>query len=325
MPDPLLLLPLALAIDALVGDPDALWRRLPHPVVLIGRAIAALDRRLNRDDDTAARRRLLGVVATAAIVGGAAAIGLALSASFAVLPFGWAAEAAVAAVLLAQRSLYDHVRRVAIAFEAGGLVAARRAVARIVGRDPDSLDESGVCRAAIESTAENFSDGVVAPAFWFALAGLPGILAYKALNTADSMIGHRTARHECFGWAAARLDDLANLVPARLAGLAIALAAPAVVHGARAGRALRIMRRDAPGHRSPNAGWPEAAMAGALDLALAGPRRYGTVTVDDPWMGAGGDPAATPADIGRALRILVTACGLIWLSASAAAALMVLA
>ena len=216
--------------------------------------------------------------------------------------------ALVASVLLAQRSLHQHVARVRDAFAAGGLEGARRAVAMIVGRDPDSLDAAGVSRAAIESCAENFADGVVAPAFWFALLGLPGLAAYKAVNTADSMIGHRTPRHEAFGWAAARLDDLVNLVPARLAGALVALAG--VAAGGRPARALRIMVRDAPRHRSPNAGWPESAMAAALGLALAGPRRYGPRLVDDPFLNPQGRRDAGPADIGRSLRVLVAACTL---------------
>jgi adenosylcobinamide-phosphate synthase len=186
------------------------------------------------------------------------------------------------------------------------LPAAREAVSMIVGRDPEALDEAGVCRAAIETTAENFSDGVVAPAFWYLVAGLPGIAVYKAVNTADSMIGHRTSRHAAFGWAAARLDDLLNLIPARLAGLLIVTAA--VLTGANARGAWSAMRRDARHHRSPNAGWPEAAMAGALGVALAGPRRYGGGPVEDAWMNAGGRTDARPEDIGAALRLFAAAC-----------------
>jgi adenosylcobinamide-phosphate synthase len=208
-------------------------------------------------------------------------------------------------VFLAQRSLYDHVARVRDAFAVGGLAAARAAVSMIVGRDPDSLDEAGVCRAAIESCAENFSDGVVAPAFWFALLGLPGLIAYKTVNTADSMIGHRTPRHEAFGWAAARFDDVLNVCPARLAGVLVALAGP--VSGGHPLQALTTMWRDARKYRSPNAGWPESAMAAALALALAGPRRYGTRRVDDPFLNPEGRPTATPGDITRALRVFVAA------------------
>ena len=291
----------ALLLDALVGEPPWLWRLLPHPIVLIGRGIGWLDRRLNHDGDAPARRRVAGIGAVLLLVLLAGGIGWGVSALLRALPFGWLVEIALAAVFLAQRSLHDHVAAVAAACELEGLEGGRRAVSMIVGRDPQSLDEAGVCRAAIESDAENTSDGVFAPAFWFALFGLPGILVYKAVNTADSMIGHRTARHEAFGWAAARLDDVLNLVPARLCGALIALAAP--FGGGRIGEAWAAMLRDAPKHRSPNAGWPEAAMAGSLGLALAGPRRYHGTVVTDAWMGDGGRAEAAPRDIRRALEV----------------------
>ncbi len=224
--DALLLLLGALAIDALIGDPPWLWRRLPHPIVLMGAAIGALDRLLNHERHSPGMRRLAGVASIAALVVASGGAGYLADAGLRRIPGGEFLIAIVAAIFIAQRSLYDHVARVHAAFGAGGLAAARDAVAMIVGRDPSTLDESGVCRAAIESCAENFSDGVVAPAFWFALFGLPGLLIYKMVNTADSMIGHRTARHECYGWAAARLDDLLNLLPARISGLLLGLAAP---------------------------------------------------------------------------------------------------
>jgi adenosylcobinamide-phosphate synthase len=208
--------------------------------------------------------------------------------------------------LIAQRSLYQHVAGVRNAFADGGLAAARRAVAMIVGRDPDQLDEAGVCRAAIESCAENFSDGVVAPVFWLALLGLPGLIGYKAINTADSMIGHLSPRYASFGWAAARLDDVVNLIPARLSGLLVAAIAPFAA--GTIADALRVMWCDAAKHRSPNAGWPESAMAGALGLALAGPRRYGTRIVDDVFLNAEARQDASPGDIGRALKLLMAAC-----------------
>src|SRR5690606_13888364 len=207
---------------------------------------------------------------------------------------------------LAQRSLAEHVEAVAEALETGGLEAGRAAVSRIVGRDPARLDEAGVSRAAIESLAENFSDGVVAPAFWMAVAGLPGAAVYKAANTADSMIGHRTKRHGAFGWAAARFDDLINLPASRLTALLVVCAA-CTLQGASPRRAMRAVWRDAGRHRSPNAGWPEAAMAGALGLALAGPRVYGGVAVEDAIMGEGGRREASSADIRRALQLYRTA------------------
>jgi adenosylcobinamide-phosphate synthase len=259
----------------------------------------------------------MGIAATLLLVLLAGGIGWGLSVLLRV-PFGWVLEIVIAAIFLAQRSLHDHVAAVAAACELEGLEGGRRAVSMIVGRDPQSLDLAGVCRAAIESDAENYSDGVFAPAVWFALLGLPGILVYKAVNTADSMIGHRTARHEAFGWASARLDDLLNLVPARLCGALLTLAAP--FGGGRVGAAWRAMLRDAPKHRSPNAGWPEAAMAGGLGLALAGPRQYHGTVVPDSWMGDGGRAEATPRDIRRALAV-TSGAGVILVLATVAAAL----
>jgi adenosylcobinamide-phosphate synthase len=296
-----LLLAGALVVDAIVGEPDVIWRRVPHPIVLIGRGIGALDRQLNRTEASDTKRRALGVATVLLIVLVGAGLGWLLTWGLRSLPFGWIVEILIAAIFLAQRSLHGHVRAVARAFASGGLGGARAAVSRIVGRDPASLDEAGVCRAAIESNAENYSDGVLAPAFWYAAAGLPGLLVYKAINTADSMIGHRTARHAAFGWAAARLDDVLNFIPARLCGLLLAAMAWAADGSFRI--ALATMMRDADKHRSVNAGWPEAAMAGALGVALAGPRRYGGLVVDDDWMGVGNRTEATPDDINRSLRV----------------------
>lgn len=301
------MLALALALDAVVGDPERLWARVPHPVTLFGRLIDGLDRALNRPSLPGVVRRVGGVVAILLVVGIAFVAGLVIETGFAMIPHGWIGTTICAAVLLAGRSLYDHVAAVAVAFNVGGLDAARVAVARIVGRDPATLDEAGVCRAAIESAAENFSDGVVAPALWFAVLGLPGLAAYKAINTADSMIGHRSARYADFGWASARLDDLVNLPASRLAGALLAVAAPLV--GGSISVAFATMRAEAPKHRSPNAGWPEAATAAALDLALAGPRRYGESVVDDPFVNARGREAAAPNDIRRALRLYLGAWG----------------
>jgi adenosylcobinamide-phosphate synthase len=303
----------ALAIDAVFGEPSWLYTRAPHPVVLIGGLIERLDRLLNQEVLGESLRRTLGVAALGLLLIAAVVPMAIVSGVLSWLPGGWLAEALLASTLIAQRSLYDHVAAVAAALETGGLSAGRRAVSMIVGRNPESLDETGVSRAAIESCAENFSDGVVAPVFWFIVLGLPGIVAYKAINTADSMIGHRTPRHEAFGWAAARLDDLVNLIPARLAGGLIVLASfvlPGADRMERARTAWRIMLRDAGRHRSPNAGWPEAAMAGVLGLALAGPRRYGRKLVRDAWMGEGGRPDATAADIRRALQVLIGACAI---------------
>lgn len=315
--DALLILVVALLADAVIGDPARLWRRLPHPVVWMGTLIGALDRRLNCLEWQGGRRKALGILTLAIVVSAAALAGAVIEAGLRQLPGHVIGIGLVASVLIAQNSLYRHVAQVAAAFGAGGLAEARRAVSLIVGRDPDSLDEAAVCRAAIETAAENFSDGVVAPAFWFALLGLPGLAAYKAVNTADSMIGHLSERHRDFGWAAARFDDLVNLAPARLSGLALALAAP-LAGGSIAG-SLVVMWRDARQHRSPNAGWPEAAMAGALGLALAGPRRYGARIVDDPYLNAGGRIDAGPGDIRRALRVFVGAAFALGLAVGVAA------
>ncbi|MCK2053532.1 adenosylcobinamide-phosphate synthase CbiB [Methylobacterium sp. 37f] len=309
-PDTLIVLVLALAIEAAAGYPDRLYRAVGHPVTWIGALIGTLDRRLNRG--TPARRRIAGVAGLLVLLGLVGGLALALTA-LARAAGMWAALpilAALAASLPAQRSLHSHVARVAADLRRDGLAGGRVAVSMIVGRDPESLDEAGICRAAIESLSENFSDGIVAPAFWIGVGGLPGGTLYKAINTADSMIGHRTPRHEAYGWAAARLDDLVNLPASRLTGLLIILAA-ALRSGTSPGAAWRAVRRDARRHRSPNAGWPEAAMAGALGLRLAGPRTYGTTRVEDGWMGDG-RAEATPADVERALALYRTACGLLF-------------
>jgi adenosylcobinamide-phosphate synthase len=288
---------LALLIEAVIGYPDRLVRAIGHPVTWMGRLISILDRTLNHESMSNASRRAAGAVAILIIV----TVGYVLERSLLLLPLGIVAAALIASTLIAQRSLYDHVLRVAAALEKNGLAAGREAVSHIVGRDPEALDEAGVARAAIESLAENFSDGVVAPAFWLAAGGLAGGAAYKAINTADSMIGHRTPRHEAFGFAAARLDDLVNLPASRLSALLI-VAAAAVTTGASATGASRAVVRDAHRHRSPNAGYPEAAMAGALGLTLAGPRVYGGVQVEDAMMGDGRRDA-TAADIRAALTL----------------------
>jgi len=303
------LLALALILDALVGDPHWLWARVSHPVTWFGRAIGWLERRMNHAADTPGRRRLMGAALLVVLL-----LPLTVAGAWVSRALGPVADILVVAVLVAQRSLYDHVKAVADAFDRGGLPAARTAVGMIVGRDPATLDEAGVCRAAVESCAESLSDGIVAPVFWYALAGLPGILAYKLVNTADSMIGHKDARYLEFGWAAARLDDVMNLVPARAAGLMIAL-----VSG-RFAEVAGVMRRDAPQHDSPNAGWPEAAMAAGLGIALGGPRVYDGERHDGPWFNGAGRRQAVPGDIRASLRLLVGAC-LVQFAAVALAAL----
>ena len=282
----ILLIP-AMILDAMLGEPRTVWNRWPHPAVLMGRLIAVLDARFNRGEEQRAR----GIAVMAVLALGAIGLGLAVAA----LPGGWLLEIVIAAILLAQKSLVQHVQAVGDALRLS-LGDGQRAVAMIVGRDTAVLDRSGVARSAIESAAENFSDGVIAPAFWFLIAGLPGLLLYKITNTADSMIGHRTPRHEKFGWAAARFDDLLNLIPARLSALLLALS-----HG---WTDPRPILRDAPLHRSPNAGWPEAAMAVVLDVAIAGPRSYHAKLTDYPWVWPEGRHDLGPDDIDRTVAAL---------------------
>jgi adenosylcobinamide-phosphate synthase len=306
----LLLLSLALAVEAAVGYPNRLYTAIGHPVTWIGRLIKGLDRTLNREAWSFRQRRGAGIVALLALLTVTGLTAWKLDALLQALGLmGILILAILASSLIAQRSLHEHVAAVSKGLRKGGIDGGRMAVSMIVGRNPQSLDEAGVSRAAIESLAENFSDGIVAPAFWLGLGGLPGAVLYKAANTADSMIGHRTPRHEAFGWAAARFDDLVNLPASRLSALLI-IAAAALHRGASAPGAWRAVRRDASHHRSPNAGWPEAAMAGALGLRLAGPRVYGDVRVEDRWMGDGRSEA-TAQDIECALALYRTACGLL--------------
>ncbi|MBO1325724.1 adenosylcobinamide-phosphate synthase CbiB [Acetobacter sp. TBRC 12305] len=287
---------IALMLDAAFGWPNALYARIGHPVTWLGALIDAGDRRLNRADISYGSRRLAGIVLAGAVI--ALTVGLAFAISH-LLPdnrAGVILTGILAWPLVAARSLHDHVAAVARPLAVGDLAGARRAVSMIVGRNPDLLDGPGIARAAAESLAENTSDGIVAPLIWGMLLGLPGIAAYKAINTMDSMIGHRTPRHEAFGWAAARIDDVANLVPARLTGLLFALASP------RPAAVLRIMLRDAHAHRSPNAGWPESAFAGALGIRLSGPRTYAGRVAEEPWLN-GEAPDPQPRDLARGLAL----------------------
>ncbi|MDE2238628.1 MAG: cobalamin biosynthesis protein CobD [Rhodospirillales bacterium] len=302
---------LALGLDAAIGWPDALYRRIGHPVTWCGALVSALETRWNHGSDS--RRRLAGL-ATALL-----AILLAISISAllqALLSHGLANTLLLAILawpLIAARALHQHVAAVSKPLGRGDIPAARRAVSMIVGRDPETLDAPAIARAALESLGENASDGIIAPLFWGALFGLPGIAAYKAINTLDSMIGHRSPRYLAFGWAAARIDDIANLLPARLTALLFALAARDKA------TALRTAWRDARHHRSPNGGWPEAAMAGALGIRLSGPRIYGNETANEPWINAAGrDPGAQDIIAGLALyrRMLLVAAACLALAAA---------
>ena len=286
----------AMGVDAVLGWPNGLFTRIGHPVTWLGRLIGALDARRNRTEDAPWKRRAAGIVTALIVI--ALSSGLALAVQTA-MPQGWSRFVLLGILawpFVALRSLHDHVGAVAHPLQSADLAAARSAVSKIVGRDPANLDEAAIARAAIESLAENTSDGIVAPLFWGVLFGLPGIVGYKAANTLDSMIGHRSERHESFGWAAARIDDVANLVPARLTGLLFALMS------AHPMEAMSCMIKDARRHRSPNAGWPEAAMAGALGVRLCGPRFYHGELADEPWLnGAARDPIA--GDIARGLKL----------------------
>ena len=290
----------AMLIELCIGYPERLVRVIGHPVTWIGALIGGLDRLFNRDV-TPALRRLAGILAVAIALGVVGAITFVAQWQLLRLPFGVVPVAVLASALIAQRSLHRYVANVASALELQDLDAGRKAVSHIVGRDTARLDRAGIARAAIESLAENFSDGIVAPVFWLAVAGLPGAALYKAINTADSMIGHRTLRYVDFGWAAARLDDLVNLPASRFAALLL-IVASVLRNDTSARDAWRAVRRDAARHRSPNAGYPEAAMAGALGLSLAGPRFYAGIRIEDAFMGDGRREAEAK-DIRRALAL----------------------
>ncbi len=303
---------LAVALEACLGYPQGLFRAIGHPVTWIGRLIALADGKLNHEDRSFSTRRALGFIALLLLLsmagGGAYLFSLGLESLELPRPASLVLAAFIASSFVAQRSLDAHVLAVAESLSAG-LAAGREAVAKIAGRNVESLDEAGIARAAIESLAENFSDAVVAPAFWLALGGLAGGACYKAVNTADSMVGHRTQRHAAFGFAAAKLDDIVNFCPARLSACLVVIAAW-FAPNASARAAWRTIRRDARGHPSPNAGWPEAAFAGALDLRLGGPRVYGAIKIDDAWIGSGKE--ATAKDIRGALALYRIACGVHW-------------
>ncbi len=285
----------ALLIEGAFGWPRWLHARIAHPVVWLGTLISVLDKRLNRPDRPHGLRYALGAGSALAVILVTVVAALAVGRSVPANGLGFAIEAIIAASLVAGRSLNDHVEAVRAPLTVGDVDAARGAVAKIVGRDPASLDEAGIARAALESLAENASDGVVAPILWGLIFGLPGIAAYKAINTLDSMIGHRTTRYLAFGGFAARLDDIANFVPARLTAVLLAFASGRA-------RAFAVMLSDAGRHRSPNAGWPEAALAGGLGVRLSGPRSYDGHLRCEPWLNAAApDPGAAALRAGLVL------------------------
>jgi adenosylcobinamide-phosphate synthase len=301
----------ALATEVAFGFPRSIYRRVGHPVSWMGALIARCERAWNRQELSPLSRRVLGLATLLLLLAvcGIAGTAITLLAEHFLSSLASTIVCGVAAsTCLAQRSLDAHVRAVADALEKDGIEAGRHAVSMIVGRDTRNLDEAGVRRAAIESLAENFSDGVVAPLFWLLVAGLPGALIYKAINTADSMIGHKSDRYLTFGWASARADDLVNLPASRLAAFWLVLAS-AILPGLSPGGAIKTIWRDASKHRSPNAGWPEAAMAGALDLSLGGPRVYDRAMIAEPWIGDGRQHTGA-RDIRTALKQYRTACAI---------------
>ncbi|MFD1198522.1 adenosylcobinamide-phosphate synthase CbiB [Brucella gallinifaecis] len=300
----LIILALALVLDRVAGDPPQLWQKVPHPVVLFGKAISRGEKRLNDHNLSTKALRSNGMWLIIGLVISCIIVGLALDYLLPCLgTAGALVEIVIVAVFLAQKSLADHVQAVAKGLRDNGIEGGRKAVSMIVGRNPEQLDESGVSRAAIESLSENASDGIVAPVFWFLVGGLPGLFAYKLINTADSMIGHLNDRYRHFGRFAAKLDDIVNYIPARLTGLLTALAAVYTINKHAGKRTFMVMWRDARLHRSPNAGWPESAFAGALELALAGPRQYGAEKVEAPLFYGEGKRDADAADIDAALSL----------------------
>ena len=294
---------LALLIDRSIGDPDWIWRKVPHPVAIFGAGIKWFEKCFNRKSMSSRRRKWYGLSALLILLLATFIIGFFIH--MLLLQLGIAGiiiEALVASILLAQKSLVDHVGKVEKAFKQGSLVEARGAVSLIVGRETKNLDESAVCRAAIESLAENSSDGVVAPVFWYLILGLPGLFCYKLVNTADSMIGYKNERFKDFGWASARLDDVVNFIPARLTAFIVILTCRLFINRNAAERALEVVKKDARHHHSPNAGFPECAFAGALDVKLLGPRIYSGEAVDEPFQNGSGKMAG-PDDIDRAIRL----------------------
>ncbi|MCF6321703.1 MAG: adenosylcobinamide-phosphate synthase CbiB [Rhizobiaceae bacterium] len=313
MMDGAVLLFFALILDWFVGDPKWLWKALPHPVAMFGRAVSFLDKTLNKASDNPASTMRMGAVAIVALIIAAALLGWLLDALILFSGIiGVLLEIAIIWIFLAQKSLGEHVGAVAVALREEGLAGGQNAVAMIVGRNPHTLDESGVSRAAIESLAENFSDGVVAPAFWYLVFGLPGLLVYKMINTADSMIGYKNERYLHFGRVAAQIDDLANWLPARIS-VALIAGAGVITNGIESGRrAISTAMRDAGLHSSPNAGWPEAAMAGACDFALGGPRIYEGNTVSQAFINGAGKRNLGAGDINAAMVVFSFACYALW-------------
>ncbi len=302
----LLLFVIAMVLEACFSNFQFIFRYFQHPIVTIGKFISFLDNKLNRLKRSERDRAIRGFISVVIVTSAAISFGYVIMWLSANHPFGWIVELLLLVIFLAGRELYNAVNDVRNALDIGNIEKSRSAVSEIVGRDTALLDQYGIGRAAIESLAENFADAVIAPTFWYILFGFPGLLVSKAINTMDSMIGYKTEKYKAFGMSAARLDDILNLIPARLAGGIIVLAA-IFVPKANPIKAFFAMLRDSSKHRSLNAGWPEAAMAGALDIALAGPRRYSSGRIEDSWMG-NGSARVTTLDIAKALYVYLIAC-----------------
>ncbi|MEW7006548.1 adenosylcobinamide-phosphate synthase CbiB [Lentilitoribacter sp. EG35] len=299
----------ATILDMLVGDPDWIWRKYTHPIVWFGQITGYMDKRFNSNLLSQAHKKFTGIMAIVMLVAIAVILGLLFTAILSNIGFlGYVLEVIIVAIFIAQKSMSDHVERIITPLRNGDINGARNAVSMIVGRDTAQLDESSISRAAIESMSENFSDGVVAPIFWYAIFGLPGLFAYKMINTADSMLGHMTEKYQDFGWASAKVDDLVNWFPARLSALFIIFASGLGARTKPPMSVVKVVLKDAKHHRSPNAGWPESAMAGALDIALAGPRTYSEYKVDDAFMNATGRKKLTFIDVELAKIVFLTAC-----------------
>ncbi len=320
--DPLVILLIAFVLDWYWGEPDIFWKRLPHPIVLFGKAVSFADKQLNKRNDSERAQYKKGAIAILLLIFVVLFVSFLIDGAVSYLgPFGLALEVFIVFVLLAQKSLSDHVELVSKGLKEDGLEGGRKAVGMIVGRVPSHLDKSGVSRASIESLAENFCDGVVAPAFWYAIFGLPGIVVYKMINTADSMIAYRNEKYLWFGRVAAQVDDLANWLPARFSAMLIAIGAGMLSGMDAFKNALIVALRDSGLHRSPNAGWPEAAMAGGADLALGGPRIYPEEIVQQAYLNSSGKRKLGARDIDKTIRIFALACFVLWFVTGALAVL----
>ncbi len=305
-------LALACMLDAVAGDP----RWFPHPVRWMGSVINWCDRCVHRFLLSPVKQRMAGLLLAIGLPGAAYAVGTGLIQFAGSIDVLWGSVATVllAWTTLAARDLIDHVRSVQRALHASSLTEARAAIAKVVGRDTDEMAEPDIVRATVETIAESTADGIIAPLFYLVIGGAPLALAYKAISTLDSMIGHMDERYRWFGWASARLDDVVNFIPARLTALLLVLSEGIVARSWPAmQRAWQILLRDGGAHPSPNSGHPEAAMAGALGVQLGGSNRYDGLLVERPCLGDPDQPL-TSEHIGRALQLMLwtSLLGVLW-------------